>query len=129
MGAAPPEAKTIAPKSRVCGLKGIAACLAELAATETDRQLTFSRTTVKRHADNARAGGFGKPEPRAYQHALDALGVTSHDAWKLIHGAACVLLDLGLPDARGLQALRWLLQHYPESATVFTVIPRNSKLI
>ena len=34
MGAAPPEAKTIAPKSRVCGLKVIAACLAELAATD-----------------------------------------------------------------------------------------------
>jgi DNA-binding NarL/FixJ family response regulator len=40
------------------------------------------------------------------------------DARRLIPGAACVLLDLGLPDARGLQALRWLLQHYPESATV-----------
>ena len=40
------------------------------------------------------------------------------DARRLIPGAACVLLDLGLPDARGLQALQWLLQHYPESATV-----------
>jgi serine phosphatase RsbU (regulator of sigma subunit) len=40
------------------------------------------------------------------------------DARRLIPGAACVLLDLGLPDARGLQGLRWLLQHYPESATV-----------
>jgi len=28
------------------------------------------------------------------------------DARRLIPGAACVLLDLGLPDARGLQALR-----------------------
>ena len=40
------------------------------------------------------------------------------DARRLIPGAACVLLDLGLPDARGLQALRWMLQHYPEAATV-----------
>jgi DNA-binding response OmpR family regulator len=35
------------------------------------------------------------------------------DARRLIPGAACVLLDLGLPDARGLQALQWLLQYYP----------------
>lgn len=40
------------------------------------------------------------------------------DARRQIPGAACVLLDLGLPDARGLQALRWLLQHYPEAAIV-----------
>jgi len=40
------------------------------------------------------------------------------DARRLIPGAGCVLLDLGLPDARGLQALRWLLQHYPEAAIV-----------
>jgi putative hydrolase of the HAD superfamily len=25
--------------------------------------------------------GFGKPEPRAYRHALDALGVEPHQAW------------------------------------------------
>jgi serine phosphatase RsbU (regulator of sigma subunit) len=40
------------------------------------------------------------------------------DARRLIPGAACVLLDLGLPDARGLQGLRWLQQYYPEAATV-----------
>lgn len=40
------------------------------------------------------------------------------DARRQIPGSACVLLDLGLPDARGLQGLSWLLQHYPESAIV-----------
>ena len=35
------------------------------------------------------------------------------DARRLIPGAACVLLDLGLPDARGLQGLRWLLRAVP----------------
>jgi len=40
------------------------------------------------------------------------------DARRLVPAAACVLLDLGLPDARGLQGLRWLLQHYPEAAVV-----------
>ncbi len=40
------------------------------------------------------------------------------DARRLVPAAACVLLDLGLPDARGLQGLRWLLQNYPEAAVV-----------
>lgn len=40
------------------------------------------------------------------------------DARRLAAGAACVLLDLGLPDSRGLQALRWLLQHHPEVPVV-----------
>jgi serine phosphatase RsbU (regulator of sigma subunit) len=39
-------------------------------------------------------------------------------ARKLIPGAACVLLDLGLPDSQGLQGLRWLLQQYPEATIV-----------
>ena len=67
--------------------------------------------------------------PRAKLLASDATGATSllalaesarslADARRLIPGAACVLLDLGLPDARDLQALRYLLQHYPEAAIV-----------
>jgi len=40
------------------------------------------------------------------------------DAQRLVPGAACVLLDLGLPDARGLEGLRSLLQHYSEAAVV-----------
>src|ERR1700761_8827262 len=40
------------------------------------------------------------------------------DSWKLIHGAACVLLDLGLPDSRGLAGLRWLLEREPDAAIV-----------
>jgi serine phosphatase RsbU (regulator of sigma subunit) len=40
------------------------------------------------------------------------------DGRRLVPGAGCVLLDLGLPDARGLQGLRSLLQHYPEAAIV-----------
>lgn len=40
------------------------------------------------------------------------------DARRLIPGVSCVLLDLGLPDADGLQGLRWLLEHYPEAAVV-----------
>jgi serine phosphatase RsbU (regulator of sigma subunit) len=40
------------------------------------------------------------------------------DAWKLLPHVACVLLDLGLPDSRGLHGLRWLLQQEPEAAVV-----------
>jgi serine phosphatase RsbU (regulator of sigma subunit) len=40
------------------------------------------------------------------------------EARKLIHNAACVLLDLGLPDSQGLQGLRWLLQEEPTAAVV-----------
>ncbi len=40
------------------------------------------------------------------------------DAWKLIPDAACVLLDLGLPDAQGLDGLRWLLGQEPDATVV-----------
>jgi serine phosphatase RsbU (regulator of sigma subunit) len=40
------------------------------------------------------------------------------DSWKLVHGAACVLLDLGLPDSQGLTGLRWLLEREPDAAVV-----------
>src|SRR5258705_1766322 len=36
----------------------------------------------------------------------------------LVSGAACVLLDLGLPDSQGLNGLRQLLQLEPEAAIV-----------
>src|SRR6266704_6696067 len=36
----------------------------------------------------------------------------------LLSGAACVLLDLGLPDSQGLNGLRQLLQLEPEAAVV-----------
>jgi serine phosphatase RsbU (regulator of sigma subunit) len=40
------------------------------------------------------------------------------EARKLIPGAACVLLDLGLPDSQGLHGLQWLLQQEPDAAVV-----------
>jgi len=40
------------------------------------------------------------------------------DARKLIPDAACVLLDLGLPDSQGLDGLRWLLRQEPDAAVV-----------
>jgi serine phosphatase RsbU (regulator of sigma subunit) len=33
-------------------------------------------------------------------------------------GISCVLVDLGLPDARGLDAVRWLREHLPDVAVV-----------
>src|ERR1700759_1994282 len=39
-------------------------------------------------------------------------------AKSLIADAACVLLDLGLPDSQGLNGLRQLLQQEPEAASV-----------
>ena len=41
-----------------------------------------------------------------------------NQARALISGAACVLLDLGLPDSQGLNGLRQLLQLDPEAAIV-----------
>lgn len=40
------------------------------------------------------------------------------DASKLIPAAACVLLDLGLPDSQGLRGLRWLLEQEPDATIV-----------
>src|SRR5580704_5777685 len=40
------------------------------------------------------------------------------DARKLLPKAACVLLDLGLPDSQGLQGLRSLLRHEPDATVV-----------
>jgi FixJ family two-component response regulator len=40
------------------------------------------------------------------------------DARKPIRDAACVLLDLGLPDSQGLDGLRWLLRERPDVAVV-----------
>jgi serine phosphatase RsbU (regulator of sigma subunit) len=40
------------------------------------------------------------------------------DARKLLSGAACVLLDLGLPDSQGLHGLRWLLKLEPDATVV-----------
>ncbi|HEX4832853.1 MAG TPA: response regulator, partial [Trebonia sp.] len=40
------------------------------------------------------------------------------DARKLIPGAGCVLLDLGLPDSQGLDGLSWLLRQEPDAAVV-----------
>src|ERR1700743_2794574 len=43
---------------------------------------------------------------------------TLADARKLIPDAACVLLDLGLPDSQGLDGLRWMLRERPDVAVV-----------
>jgi serine phosphatase RsbU (regulator of sigma subunit)/anti-sigma regulatory factor (Ser/Thr protein kinase) len=40
------------------------------------------------------------------------------DATELVHDAACVLLDLGLPDSQGLDGLRGLLKQEPDAAVV-----------
>lgn len=40
------------------------------------------------------------------------------EAKSRVSGAGCVLLDLGLPDARGLEGVRWLVQNYPETTVV-----------
>jgi serine phosphatase RsbU (regulator of sigma subunit) len=40
------------------------------------------------------------------------------EARKLLPDAACVLLDLGLPDSQGLDGVRWLLKQHPEAAVV-----------
>src|ERR1035438_7988829 len=47
-----------------------------------------------------------------------------NQAKALVPGAACVLLDLGLPDSQGLNGLRQLLALEPEAAVV--VLDRKS---
>jgi serine phosphatase RsbU (regulator of sigma subunit) len=49
-------------------------------------------------------------------------------AKELISGAACVLLDLGLPDSQGLNGLRQLLQLEPEAAVVVLTGEANEHL-
>ena len=46
----------------------------------------------------------------------------------LVTGAACVLLDLGLPDSQGLNGLRQLLQLEPEAAIVVLTGEANEHL-
>jgi serine phosphatase RsbU (regulator of sigma subunit) len=46
----------------------------------------------------------------------------------LVAGAACVLLDLGLPDSQGLNGLRQLLQLEPEAAIVVLTGEANEHL-
>ena len=40
------------------------------------------------------------------------------EARPLLASVTCVLLDLGLPDAQGLQGVRWLTEHVPRVAVV-----------
>ena len=40
------------------------------------------------------------------------------DAVRLASGASCVLLDLGLPDSRGIEELQRLLRQHPDAAVV-----------
>ena len=49
-------------------------------------------------------------------------------ATTMVSGAACVLLDLGLPDSQGLQGLRRLLQLEPEAAIVVLTGEANEHL-
>jgi serine phosphatase RsbU (regulator of sigma subunit) len=49
-------------------------------------------------------------------------------ATTMVSQAACVLLDLGLPDSRGLQGLRQLLQLEPEAAIVVLTGEANEHL-
>src|SRR5271156_1144522 len=46
----------------------------------------------------------------------------------LVSDAACVLLDLGLPDSQGLNGLRQLLQLEPEAAVVVLTGDANEYL-
>src|SRR5450432_330810 len=49
-------------------------------------------------------------------------------AKSLIAGAACVLLDVGLPDSQGLNGLRQLLQVEPDAAVVVLTGDTNEHL-
>jgi serine phosphatase RsbU (regulator of sigma subunit) len=49
-------------------------------------------------------------------------------AKSMISGAACVLLDLGLPDSKGLEGLRQLLKMEPEAAVVVLTGDANEHL-
>ncbi len=49
-------------------------------------------------------------------------------ATTMVSGAACVLLDLGLPDSQGLQGLRQLLRLEPEAAIVVLTGEANEHL-
>lgn len=51
------------------------------AATQRAKIARFSLAPLFDHIQIEGEHGFGKPEERAYRHALEALGVAAHEAW------------------------------------------------
>jgi putative hydrolase of the HAD superfamily len=75
-----PDALDAVDKLRAAGVK---LALITNGPTEVQRA-KIERFDLARRFDHIQVEGecgFGKPEPQAYQHALDALGVASHEAW------------------------------------------------
>jgi putative hydrolase of the HAD superfamily len=63
--------------------KGIALALVTNGAAETQRP-KLVRFDLERHFDHVQIEGehgFGKPEERAYRHAMQKLSVSAHETW------------------------------------------------
>jgi putative hydrolase of the HAD superfamily len=61
--------------------------------------------------------GFGKPEERAYRHAMDALGVTARDTWMIGDNLEW---EVEMPQKLGIYAI-WMDAHgegLPEGTTI-----------
>jgi putative hydrolase of the HAD superfamily len=86
--------------------RGVAMALVTNGSSVTQRQ-KIARFELAAHFDHIQIEaehGFGKPEARAYHHALAALGVAAHDTWMVGDNLEW---EVAAPQALGIKGI-WL---------------------
>ncbi|MDQ8730719.1 HAD family hydrolase [Bradyrhizobium sp. LHD-71] len=100
-------------------LHGVKLALVTNGAAETQRAkiLRFALANRFDHIQIEGEHGFGKPEERAYTHAMDALGVTARDTWMIGDNLEWEVVT---PQRLGIYAI-WMDAHgdgLPEGSTI-----------